>query len=332
MYRRVPLLLTIVMFALACCAQRNDFDTQGPLNSYGFRAALTGTVHDKSGAPVSGARVEIIDPGTGRSVGTGYTMGNGSFDIPNLPRAEYDVVASSGVAEARAHLYVDTDRDISISLPITTSTPGQNAISVTQMNVPGKARRLLEKAQQAWGKSHIDEAFGFVEKALVCYPNYAKALVLRGILRMQKGDNKDAQPDLEKAVQLDYSNDLGFVALASLYNNEGEYDRAQQTLDHSMSLNPKSWQAALEMARAQLGKKDYGAAVRTLDRAAMLTPPSVNILALYRAQALIGLNDYQGAIGQLETYLSKSAQNDRNAEMARNTLTKLKEFTASAQK
>jgi tetratricopeptide (TPR) repeat protein len=319
------------MATLCCRAQMmNGFGASD--SSFGFNATLNGTVTDASNRPISGARVELHDAMTGRSLAGTFTLANGTYEITNVPRGTYEVVASAGASESRSRLELDADRDISFHLPVNTaSKSGGSSISLSQLNIPGKAQHMLQKAEEAFRKARLDDAFSFVQKALVVYPNYAKALVLRGVLNMQKGDNKDAQPDLEKAVALDYGDDMGYVALASLYNNEGLFDRASQTLDNGMSLNPHSWQANLEMARAELGKKDYGAAMRSLERAQMIAPPEVTMVHLYRAQAFIGLKDYRAAIGELENYLSKNP-NDANSELARNTLTKLKEFTASAQK
>lgn len=335
LYRPLSL-LTIVLFALSCWAQMpgvadpSNFDK--PDGAVAFSTDIAGIVHDMSGNPVNNARVEVIDTGTGRSVGIAYTTATGRFELDGIHSKEGEIVVTFGAAETHSQLTALGDHDLSIRLPINAAGgSNETAVSVTQLNVPGKARRMFEKAEDAFHRAKLDAAFGFVQKALTCYPNYAKALMLRGILNMQKGDNRAAEPDLEKAVELDHTDSMGVVALASLYNNEGQYDRAQQTLDHAMLLNPMPWQANLEMARSQIGKKDYGAAVRSLDRAAQLAPPEVTLVSLYRAQALIGLKDYQGAIAQLETYLSKKP-NDGNEAQARTILTKLKAFTATAQK
>ncbi len=336
MFYRPLSLLTIVLFTLCAWAQVPGAAIPGNLDNTAsvtpFSTDVAGTVHDMSGHPINNARVEIIDPTSGRSLAVGFTTPTGRFEFDNLRSSEYELVASSGTVEIRSRID-GGDHEISVRLPMNAPDAGANpsAVSVTQMNVPGKARQLLQKAEQAFRRSRLDDAFGFVQKALVCYPNYAKALMLRGLLKMQKGDDRDAQPDLEKAVELDRTDSMGVVVLASLYNNEGQYDRAQQTLDHGSTLNPTSWQASLEMARAQIGKKDYGAAMRSLDHAATVAPPEVTLVSLYRAQALIGLKDYQAAITQLESYLSKSP-NDGNSEQAKNILTKLKAFTATGQK
>ncbi len=334
LYRPLSL-LTIVLFTFACWAQMPgiaapaNFD--GDPSAVPFTSNITGVVHDMSGQPVDNARIEVIEANSGKLVATAFTTATGQFEIDHLRGQEYELVATSGTTEARSRID-GSEHQLSIRLPINARADGnQAAVSVTQMKVPGKAMKLLEKAEQAFRLSKLDDAFNFVQKALVCYPNYAKALMLRGVLRMQKGDDTGAQPDLEKAVELDHTDSMSVVALASLYNDQGHFDQAQQTLDHSMSLNPTSWQASLEMARSQIGKKDYGAAVRSLDRAAKLAPPEVTLVSLYRAQALIGLKDYNAAIAELETYLSKSPK-DGNSEQARNMLGKLKSFTATGQK
>ncbi|MGZ4789957.1 MAG: tetratricopeptide repeat protein [Terriglobales bacterium] len=297
-----------------------------------FRSTVSGVVHDTADRPVNGARIDLVDLNTGHSMVGTYTFTNGTFHIDNLRRGSYELVVTSGLAEQRVQVDLDGDREVTIRLSTAQVSAGDTAtVSVSQMKVPGKARRMLQKAEEAFRKARLDEAFGFVQKALGMYPDYAKALTLRGILNMQKGDNKDAQPDLEKAVQLDYGDGMGFIALASLYNNQGMFDRAQQTLDHGMSLNPNAWQVHMEMARAQIGKGDFAAAVRSLDRAMPVAPPTVSVLHLLRAQALIGIQAYSDAINELQSYLEKSPEG-ANSDQARSTLAQLKGFTETATK
>lgn len=331
MFYRPLLLLSIVISGLCCWAQSGGFSD--PFSSLPFHTNLTGYVRDTADQPISGARIDVFDNTSGRNVANTFSAANGFYAISNLRRGSYEIVASSGLTEQRTRLEVTGDQDLTFRLPLATANPGNSngTVSLSQMKVPGKARRMLEKAEEAFHKMRLDDAFGFVQKALTEYPDYAKALTLRGILHMQQGDNKDAQPDLEKAVQLDYGDDLGFIALASLYNNEGEFDRAEQTLEHGMSLNPKSWQAGMEMARAQIGKKDFGAAIRSLDRVQPLAPPTLSVMHLFRAQALIGLKDYHSASSELETYLSKSPEGP-NSDQARTTLAQIREVTESASK
>lgn len=336
LYRSVVLLtiLTATLFANAQIESATPYSEMNqPGSLFRLQAKLSGFVQDSQGHGINGARVDVID-GTGRMLAGTLTEANGSFEIDNLPRGTYQVIATSGVSDTREQVDVDGLSEVRLRLNTTQTnvvSGSANAFSVTQANVPGKARKMLEKAEEAFHKARLDQAFDMVQKALLVCPTYARALTLRGILNLQKGDTKAAEPDLEKAVQLDYSDDLGFVALGSLYNTEGRYDNAVQTLERGMTVNPKSWQANMEMARAEIGKKDFGAAVRSLDRSEMFAPPTVTLPKLFRAEALLGLKDYKGAIDALEYYLSRSPDS-AEAPQAKDMLAKLKVMTASEQK
>jgi len=330
MFHRLLLASTIVMFAACCCAQI-AFENQG--SAFGLSSHITGVVRDMGDRPLNGARVELLDGATGRNVATSYSLPNGTFEVDNLRHGTYEIVASVGLSETRNRIDLDGDREVTVRIPVNREAPAgaSSSVSLSQMKVPGKARRMLDKAFEAFHRAKIDEAYSLVQKALGEYPDYAKALTLRGILNMQKGDTKDAQPDLEKAVQLDYGDDTGFVALAALYNNEGEFGRAQQTLDHGMTLSPKSWQANMEMARAQIGIKNFGGAIRSLDRAQSFAPPEITLLHLFRAQAFVGMNDTSSAIKELQAYLEKSPTGD-NSNQARRLLAFLNSTDPAANK
>jgi tetratricopeptide (TPR) repeat protein len=332
MFFRPLVLLTILTSALFSAAQINLDNVPGASSSQ-FPSSISGRVQDTSNHGIDGARISVVNLQSGQEVATAYTFGNGGFQINNIPEGQYEVVATSGIVEGRTRVDLNSDRELIVRLPVDNSdTAGRSnspTVSLTQMKVPGKARRLLQKAEDAFHKARLEDAFGLVQKALGVYPDYAQALTLRGILSMQKGDPKSAEPDLQKAIQLDYGDDMSYSALACLYNNKGEYDRALKILDHGIALNPKSWQGYLEMARANIGKQDFGAAIRSLDRAESFAPPSTGLPHLFRAQALLGMNDVAGAVKQLETYLTVEP-NGPSAEMARQRLAQLKAFTAAA--
>jgi tetratricopeptide (TPR) repeat protein len=339
MFHRSAVLLTILTAAVCATAQFGPSNSMGSMNDnasrVGLQASLSGNVQDNTGHPVNGARIDITDQSTGRIVGVAFTNPNGTFEVGNLPRGNYQVVATLGAADARQDVSVDGMAEVTLRMNTAAARSNMsgsaNAVSVTQANVPGKARKMLEKAEEALHSARLTEAFDFVQKALMVCPTYAKALTLRGILNMEKGDTKAAEPDLEKAVELDYGDDLGFVALGSLYNTEGRFDNALKTLEHGVSLNPKSWQANLEMARAEIGKQDFGAAVRSLDRSEMFAPATVTVTKLFRAEALAGLKDYQGAIDALQDFVNKSPK-DPNVPQAEQMLAKLREVSAINQK
>lgn len=330
MFVRPSVLLTIVFVALVSFAQ----DVSFPLprsGSFSVDSSLAGTVVDGAGHPISGARVEILDLYTGRTVSTAYTFPNGGFEFSRIPRDRYEIVASAGVNEARSRVDLAMDRNITFRLSGGNSDQGSRShtVSVAEMKVPGKARKIFQKALDAFRKARIDDAFGLVQKALGVYPDYAQALTLRGVLNMRKGDTSQAQPDLEKAVELDHADDMGLAALGALYNTQKRFDEAIQVLERGIILNPTSWQSQMELARAQVGKKDADAALRTLAKAEKYIPPQIYFPHLVRAEAFIIKENYQAAVAELDAYL-KYEPTGTNAEAAKRTLAQLQSLIASA--
>ena len=325
MFYRPLFLVSIVLAAVTAGAQYSPLDNN--VSGHDFHHTISGTVRDINNHPVSGAHVELQDCLTSRIISSTETYTNGTFELTGVAKGRYEVIVTSGINEARAQVEYPATNEINLRIAADTSLADKSAgskssVSLSQMKVPGKARKLFQKAMEAFRASHLDDAFSFVQKALGLYPDYAEALTLRGVMNLQRGDTQSAEPDLQKAVELDYSDDMNFAALASLYNTEGKFDKAIQILNRGMTVQPNSWQGLTEMARAQIGKRDYEGALKVLAKADNYAPPSIAYLHLFRAQALLGLKNAPAATTELNAYLAKEPTGP-NADTARTILVKL---------
>src|SRR5437667_88216 len=95
-----------------------------------------------------------------------------------------EVVATSGVVEARERVFVDEGfASVNLRLPQVANSEAGNrdTVSVAQMKVPGKARDALKKAREYMQKQKLDDSAKYVAKALEIYPQFAEALALRGL-------------------------------------------------------------------------------------------------------------------------------------------------------
>ncbi len=331
MYYRPLLFVSIVFAAVTATAQFNPTPNIGMIPGEessvrnGMMSSILGTVRDMDDHPISGARIDIVECTSGRVVATTYTLGTGNFEVRGVPRGDYDVVAVDGIRETRSRVQMPGAEQVDLRLAraaADTSAGDRSSVSLSQMKVPGKARKLFQKALDAFRTARIDDAFALVQKALGMYPDYAQALALRGVMNMQRGDNRSAEPDLQKAVELDYTDDTGFVALASLYNTEGKFDQALQILERGMSVHPTSWQGMAEQARAELGKHEWESALKTLARVDKYAPQKVGFIHLFRAKALLGTNDLAGAKAEIQTYLAIEP-NGQNSALAHRLLNQL---------
>jgi tetratricopeptide (TPR) repeat protein len=344
--RAVALVILAVSLGAVCIAQMSPMGQNGqyqgpsgPTNwnsSMRNSSSISGAVYTSDNHPLGNARVELRDGKTGMVVSSSYTGAGGQFEFSQIPQGSYQIVASSGSTQAEERVEL-TSISTSVSLRMPTGSPvandgnGSKTVSVAQYRVPETAREELKKAREATLKNRTDEAQQHIAKALETAPNYADALTLRAILKLDAKDSDGAVADLQNAIQSDGSYAMAYMVLGSAFNNQLKWDDAIRSLQRGETLAPDAWQVYFEMGRAYAGKGDYESAVRVLDRAQKLAPQEYPLIRLIRAHSLMGLNRYSDAVGELEAYLAKAPAGP-DAEQAQRMLEKAKESMSAAQK
>lgn len=289
--------------------------------------SVTGRVSSLTDEPLRDVQVQLRSVTGGGAAIITYTDGSGRFAFDGVPAGTYELVAFSGIYQASDRVEVS---GMSVStllrIPVRDKPPdgaGSSTVSVAQYQVPEKARKLFMKAREATAKQKIDEAQEYIQRALEIYPSYADALTLRAILALDRNEIAAALHDTQQAIHSDGNYALAYTVLASALNATGRFDEALQTLAHSETLAPDTWQTYYEEAKAYLGKADYRSSVRQLDRARSLASADFPQMHMLRARALIGLNQYADAGTELETFLQKTPDGPE-AEQARSMLAKVK--------
>jgi tetratricopeptide (TPR) repeat protein len=335
---RVPFLSLLLCVGVVLAAAQDNRRFASPLRHgigiYSANYSLSGSVSTFANHPVRDARVEIRVLNSGEPMASGYTLPNGSFELPNVPRGIYEVVATVGILEARER--VDIDRpEISVHLRLPGEDAGQTSgratVSVSQLKVPEKAKKFFAKAEEAFQKQKFDQSRQHLEKALQLFPAYAQALTLRGLLQLQDNNLDQALADLEQAVKIDYGYGLGYVVLGATYNLMKRYDDSVRVLERGIVLSPASWQAYTELSKALLGKGQFEPALRQVNKASALAPASYMPIHLIKAHALLGLKNYDLAVAELEQFLGNRPDGVDSAK-ARETLNQVRAFMAASGK
>jgi tetratricopeptide (TPR) repeat protein len=143
---------------------------------------------------------------------------------------------------------------------------GPQLITPNALRAPAKAQRAVDKAAAAMKQQQASEAEKQLARALELYPDYAVALTLRAIWKMNV-NHSDSIKDLERAIHVDPQYGVSYAVLASMYNDDERYDDAIPLIQRAMQLLPAAWPVHYEMARALCGNHQSPEALREVTEA-----------------------------------------------------------------
>jgi len=300
---RVLLALTLLFsFTSVVCngAQRNT-----PFNkeTQEIAGSLSGTVHTNRNEPIKDVRVELVPVAgvTGTPVST-YSAPDGSFAFSNLAYGKYMLTATMGVNGTSQDIVVGSSQDW-VSVAIDVDAASRDAtVSVAELKIPGKARKALEKARQAFSHHKLAEADRFIAKALVAWPHYCQALTLRATLALTTRSYENARADAEKAVEYDPNDSSAYVVLGDSYILLNRLDDAQRAVDRSIEIKPNAWEGYYDKGRILVLRHDWAGSLRQVEKAASLKTEDDPYLHLLKALAFAGMNDQAAAKNEVDTF------------------------------
>jgi tetratricopeptide (TPR) repeat protein len=292
--------------------------------------SVSGIATAMDGSPLKDCRVELHDAGRGTVLATTSTGPSGSFEFRNLASGSYEVVAISGLEQTHESVQVlNSQATVELRLNIQSpNMPGAATVSLAELKVPEKARGEWAKGEHALAKNKLQDARKHAERALAISPQYAQALTLRGILKLGEKDTPGGIADLQQAIKSDPSYPLGYIALGAGLNAQRNFEDAERTLQHGMSLDPNAWQGWFELTKTEIALGKFTDALKHITRAFELNKdyPTIHLLM---AHALLGNHQYSRAVEEFELFLSREP-NSPHATKAREDLSEARAYMQSA--
>jgi len=99
---------------------------------------------------------------------------------------------------------------------LTTKQHAEGTVASVRLNIPKKAEKEFERAQNAWKKKKWSDAKTHLQNAISIYPQYDAAYAALGAVELQMGEREDGRRDLQKAIQLNRNNTPACRRLAEL--------------------------------------------------------------------------------------------------------------------
>lgn len=156
------------------------------------------------------------------------------------------------------------------------------------------------------GLTFFDQARRDAEAVLRLNPNAAKAHVVLGMIEDFAGNEKNAQEEYRKALEIDPKDNQARLQLANAFLIDRKLDEARQEVDRALAMEPGSLVARYELARIERAKGDLQAALKDLEAISQQDPkwlqPHVELVSLYyRLQRPSDGDREKGIVDQLRT-------------------------------
>jgi tetratricopeptide (TPR) repeat protein len=184
------------------------------------------------------------------------------------------------------------------------STSGSPTISVSELNIPKRARTEMNKGLDAYAKQYMQKAAEHFEKALAEYPRYARAYDMLGVIAIKGSNRAKARELFSKSIQSDGTFWLAYVDLARMAVQDQNYDESESLLGKVIAVNPSMPDAVALLASTEFANKEYDKALLNVERTHALPNheqfAEVHIMA---GKVLRMQNRPQAAITQFQLFL-----------------------------
>jgi len=169
---------------------------------------------------------------------------------------------------------------------------------------PGSRQVQTRIAEVHILEGRYDEALKYIEEMLAQEPDHARAYLLRGILRLRKGNTDTARADILKAIELGPDSAAGHYFYGLSFLKDKEYDLSLPEILRAVEKRPDSVRARLALAYVYFKMDQFFLALDELDQILGTQPDNPQARAL-RATVHIRLKNYEDAASDYRYMIQK---------------------------
>ncbi len=294
---------------------------------------IEGKVLDEfSGKPIENARVTLysyefdqMDATVGEfqekeKIGSVITDENGHYEFRKIGQGQYQVVAEADDYRLK------TENIEVMSTEMATVQQDLALLSETQeMTLEmKKARDKMASAIELLQKGKNKKARKQIEKAIEIWPEYAFAYNALGIEYKNDGKWNKAEENFKKAVEYDptdaaYQENLGAVYLA-----QQQYETALPYFEKAVELNPDSAQHQYHLGETFYRLERYEESEEHFLKSYELAPEKSAYALQFLGNVYLKLHNYESALTMFQDFL-EAVPDAENKEQVEGVIAKIKE-------
>jgi Flp pilus assembly protein TadD len=293
----------------------------------GLGGGTSGSVHvhivfDNDRAAGPNLYVQLMEGSSNTPIANSYTDSNGQAYFSGVRVGDYHIVVSGdGIKTTESRTFDVDERKVTQAqyIPVQRvedSGPkpvGSQAatISAAGLSVSPKARKELDKANDAMAQHDWKKANEHLQKAIAVDPRYALAYNNLGVLYARTDDPVKEREALEKAISLDDHFVAAYVNLAKLCLREKNFPQAETLLEKSASAEPNNPENLMLLADAQYMDRHYDAAIASAHQAHASSSTHPAFVHYIAARAYDKENRRTEALAELEIFLKEEPTGPR---------------------
>lgn len=210
-------------------------------------------------------------------------------------RRRLDIVLASHPDELAAR-FLRTQAEFTLGDVDAVIADSEAVLAMPSLNAHFRLRVLDWRAEALLQVKRRREALDVANQALDIEGSDAKALFTRGwtIYLIDNSQTEKALADLDRALQRDPDQGIGYFRRATVLQAQGKFDRATEDFERALQLAPDDAPTHAGYGALALQIKDFQRALAQFDAAARLTPRDPSIWTS-RAEADVGLNRFEDA-------------------------------------
>lgn len=268
---------------------------------------------------------------SGVPVGQGFTNSEGKVAFTNIPPGNYHVKVSGGDVQELTTDSFQVDRNDPMHMEWVHVQPKEGAnnvgstqamVSAVDLKAPDKAKKELNKGNEAFIAGDMKKAEEHYKKATSAYPQFATAYNNLGAVYMRLENRASAREAFTKAAEADPNLASANANLARVNILDKQPQQAIPFLQRALAAAPNDAEFLMLMARAQLEAEHYDEAISYARKAHAQPHPKYPFVHLIAGQALQAENKPDEARIEYEIFI-KEAPDAPQAAQVRNVIGQL---------
>jgi tetratricopeptide (TPR) repeat protein len=311
----------------------------------GIGPSGSGNVHvhvvltnDRNAGPF--LQVRLMQGSSDEVISTSYTNDIGQSDFIGVPIGDYHVrVSGDGIETTDSATFEVDNRKVTQSeyvtvRQLTDSGPKpvsahSTMVSAADLNVPQKARKEVDKANEAMAEQNWKKALEHLNKALLIAPQYATAYNNLGVLYAKTNDLPHEEEALKKAIAVDDHFAAAFVNYGKLCLQQKNFPQAETLLQKAVSVEPNSPENLMLLADAQYMNRHFDAAISSSRQAHSAGRDHPSFVHYIAARSYQQEGRQQDALVEFRLFLAEEPKGPR-ADHVRGDIAKIEAYNQRA--